>query len=86
MKTALFRRMGMPAVILASALAGSALTGIALADYPHMNSALTALYTAHNELQAAAADKGGHRSKAISYVNDAIAEVKAGIAYAQNNK
>ena len=86
MKPALFRRMGMPAVILASALAGSALTGIALADYPHMTTALNALNTAKTELEAATADKGGHRSKAIGYVNNAISEVKAGIAYANNNK
>jgi len=52
------------------------------ANQPRMQAALDALQKARTELQAAVANKGGHRVKAISLVNDAIAEVKAGIAAA----
>ena len=48
-------------------------------DQPHMERALELLREARNNLQAAAADKGGHRMKALGYVNSAIDEVKKGI-------
>ena len=47
----------------------------------HMTAALATLKTAKNQLQAATADKGGHRAKAIDLVNQAITEVQAGIAF-----
>jgi hypothetical protein len=50
------------------------------AGQPHMQSALAALQTAKAELQSAEHDKGGHRAKAVGFVNSAIAEVQAGIA------
>ena len=50
-------------------------------DQPMMQAARGDLQTAKRELQAAIADKGGHRVKAIRLVNSAIAEVNAGIAY-----
>ena len=48
-------------------------------DQPNMDEALDQLKDAKNELEKATADKGGHRVKAIEYVNRAIDEVKAGI-------
>ncbi len=48
-------------------------------DQPHMQSALDHLNQAKSNLQAANPDKGGHRLKAIDYVNQAINEVKKGI-------
>lgn len=53
----------------------------AIPDQPMMQAARADLQTAKRELQAAIADKGGHRVKAIRLVNSAIAEVNAGIAY-----
>ncbi len=54
----------------------------ALADkQPAMHKALVTLEEARKELENATADKGGHRAKAIGLVNDAIAEVKAGIEF-----
>jgi hypothetical protein len=47
---------------------------------PHMRAALEALQAAKHHLDAAEADKGGHRAKAIGLVNDAIKEVEQGIA------
>jgi hypothetical protein len=58
------------------------LVGRASAAQPHMRAALDHLQGAKTELQLALADKGGHRVKAIALVNDAIAEVQAGMAYA----
>jgi hypothetical protein len=48
-------------------------------DQPHMEKALELLRQARSDLDKATADKGGHRVKAIGYVNQAIDEVKKGI-------
>ena len=48
-------------------------------DQPHMQRALDNLRQAKNNLEAATSDKGGHRKKAIGYVNDAIDQVKKGM-------
>ena len=48
-------------------------------DQPHMQKALDLLRQARSDLDKATADKGGHRVKAIDYVNQAIDEVKKGI-------
>src|SRR5262245_576356 len=52
-------------------------------DQPHMQNALNALENAKDSLNKAEADKGGHRVKAIGFVNDAIDEVKKGIDFAR---
>jgi len=48
-------------------------------DQPHMQTALTALESARNNLDKASPDKGGHRGKALDYIRSAIDEVKLGI-------
>jgi hypothetical protein len=73
-----FLRKPIFAVVLGSSLAFAA--GYALAAQPHMQQALRALRNADADLQAALPDKAGHRVKAMQLVNDAIAEVQAGIA------
>lgn len=50
-------------------------------DQPFMQAARADLQTAKRELQRATPDKGGHRVRAIALVNQAIAQVNAGIAY-----
>jgi hypothetical protein len=45
-----------------------------------MTAALTFLGQAHNQLQAANANKGGHRVTALHYIDLATAQVRAGIA------
>jgi len=74
--------------ILAGIPAGAALVGLGLAstakagdNQPHMETALKALQTALDELQAAEQDKGGHRVKAMEHVRMAIAEVQRGINF-----
>ena len=49
------------------------------ADQPHMQRALDLLRDAKANLEAATSDKGGHRVRAIGFVNNAIDEVKKGI-------
>ena len=75
------RVIGAAAVGLVGALAFGA--GFALADQPHMQSALGFLQSARAELAMATPDKGGHRVKALGDVDAAIAQVKLGIAFAR---
>jgi hypothetical protein len=49
---------------------------------PHMAAALDELQAARAELQAASADKGGHRVRALELVDEAIEQVRRGIGYA----
>ena len=55
-------------------------------EQPHMESAAQLLKMAKEHLQLATTDKGGHRVKAISLVNDAIEQVQKGIAFDNANK
>jgi hypothetical protein len=48
---------------------------------PNMQRALASLIEAKRWLEAATSDKGGHRVKALSLVNQAIQEVRLGIQY-----
>ncbi len=63
---------------------GAAVTAYA-EKQPHMGKALEHLEHARNQLQKAEHDKGGHRAKAVGLVDQAIAEVKAGIAFDDKN-
>jgi hypothetical protein len=71
----IFRRQ-----ILTVAFAAVALIQTARADQGHMERALNALYQARNELSQASHDKGGHRVNAIQIINQAILQIKRGIA------
>jgi len=62
-----------------------ALSAIALADQPYMRAARTDLQQARAQLQAALANKGGHRVKAIEHVNQAIIYVNQGMAFDRHN-
>ncbi len=59
-------------------------SGTASAQQPSMRSALDSLLSAQASLQQAAPNKGGHRDRALSLVNQAIVQVRAGIAFAAN--
>ena len=71
-----------PALGVAAVLAASS---EARADQPHMDAALDALKSARRELDAAVADKGGHRGNALRLVKEAIVEVERGIAFAKKH-
>jgi hypothetical protein len=51
---------------------------------PHMSAALDQLQAARGELDAANSDKGGHKARAIGLIDEAIAQVQAGIDFARN--
>jgi hypothetical protein len=48
---------------------------------PNMQNALQALESAHDWLQRAIPNKGGHRERALRLVEQAMNEVRNGIAY-----
>jgi hypothetical protein len=68
--------------LVALALGSTLLAPAAFAEpQPHMRVALTSLEEARAQLELAGRDKGGHRVKAISLINQAIEEVRRGVAY-----
>ena len=65
-----------------SFLAATALSLPAFAEpQPHMKAALKDLEQAKAQLEKATPDKGGHRVKALELTNQAIEEVKKGLAF-----
>jgi len=82
MKT--YAKTAIGAAVLGTTLAAGVLIGQAAAYQTHMHNALDALRTARTELQASTPNKGGHRERAISLVNQAIDETRAGIDFARD--
>lgn len=68
--------------LLGSMIAASMGIGYAIGAQPHMNESIALLQSARGELQAATPNKGGHRERAIGLIDQAIGEVRAGIAFA----
>ena len=52
---------------------------------PNMEAAMQNLREAQQNLQSANTDKGGHRERALEYINRAIAETQAGMQYANQH-
>ncbi len=75
------RRSIIRALFLTLILAAGFIAGQLSAAQPQMQSALTNLRQARTNLNRATSDKGGHRERALSLVNDAIDQVEKGIAY-----
>jgi hypothetical protein len=65
-------------VLIASSLG----IGYAIGAQPHMDAALVLLQNARAELAAAEPNKGGHRERGLALIDQAIGEVRAGIAFA----
>ncbi len=55
-------------------------------EQPHMRAALEALQKAKQELQQAEHDKGGHRTKALQHVDQAINQVQMGVNYDEKHE
>ena len=70
-------------LLVGVAIVSSLGIGYALGAQPHMDAALALLQNARGELNAAEPNKAGHREKAIVLVDQAIGEVRAGIAAAR---
>ena len=73
-------RRALAAIALVSTFGLGTLTG-ALANQPHMKSALGHLQAARGELEQASTDKGGHRVAALNAVDAAIRETRMGIEF-----
>ena len=68
--------------LLGAAFAASMGIGYAIGAQPHMNESVALLQSARGELAAATPNKGGHRERAMGLIDQAIGEVRAGIAFA----
>jgi hypothetical protein len=68
--------------LLGAALAATLGIGYAIGAQPHMTASLALLQSARGELAAATPNKGGHRERALGLIDQAISEVRAGIAFA----
>jgi hypothetical protein len=69
-------------MLLGALIAASVGVGYAIGAQPHMNESIALLQSARGELQAATPNKGGHRERAMGLIDQAIGEVRAGIAFA----
>ena len=67
-------------VVGALAASGALIPNLHAGYQPHMENALSDLRSARHQLEIATPDKAGHREAAIGIVDNAIGEVKAGIA------
>jgi hypothetical protein len=68
--------------LLGAAFAASMGIGYAVGAQPHMTASVGLLQSARAELAAATPNKGGHREKALGLIDQAIGEIRAGIAFA----
>jgi hypothetical protein len=69
-------------MLLAAAIASSMGIGYAIGAQPHMDAALGLLQNARAELARAVPNKGGHRERALGLIDQAIDQVRQGIAFA----
>jgi len=67
------------------ALAASFVAGRVFADQPHMHAAIEHLQSARRELAQATSDKGGHRTRALALVDEAIEQVRKGMRFDRQN-
>jgi hypothetical protein len=68
--------------LLGTAIVASIGIGYAIGAQPHMSETITMLQSARGELAAATPNKGGHRERALGLIDQAISEVRAGMAFA----
>ena len=68
--------------LLGTAITASMGIGYAVGAQPHMTASIGLLQSARTELAAATPNKGGHRERAMQLIDQAIGEVRAGMAFA----
>jgi hypothetical protein len=69
-------------ILLGTVIASSMGIGYAIGAQPHMAETITLLQSARAELAQATPNKGGHRERALGLIDQAIGEVRAGVAFA----
>jgi hypothetical protein len=72
-------------LLIAAIIVSSMGIGYALAQQPHMDAALRMLVDARAELARAEPNKGGHRERALALIDQAIGQVREGIAFAAHH-
>jgi hypothetical protein len=70
------------AILLGAAISASMGIGYAIGAQPHMAESAAFLQSARGEPAVATPNKGGHRERAMGLIDQAISEVRAGMAYA----
>ena len=68
--------------LLGTAISAAMGIGYAIGAQPHMSETIAILQSARSELAAATPNKGGHRERALGLIDQAISEVRAGMAFA----
>jgi len=69
-------------LLLGAVIASSVGIGYAIGAQPHMEATIGILQSARAELVKATPNKGGHRERALGLIDQAIGEVRAGMAFA----
>ena len=72
-------------LLIALTIATSMGIGYALAQQPHMDASLHLLQDARHELEQATPNKGGHRERGLALIDQAISQVRDGIAFAAHH-
>jgi hypothetical protein len=78
----MFRVLTGQKLLIGIAIVSSLGIGYALGAQPHMDAALALLQNARVELAAAEPNKGGHRERGLALIDQAIGQVREGIAFA----
>jgi len=76
------KKFSAPAFLFGVAITVSLGIGYAIGAQPHKAEGIALLQSARGELTAATPNKGGHRERALVLIDQAISEVRAGIAFA----
>jgi hypothetical protein len=69
-------------VMLGLVVAGSTAIDYAVGAQPHMHESIAMLQSARSALVSGTPNKSGHRERALGLIDQAISEVRAGIAFA----
>jgi len=72
-------------LILGVVCATSMGVGYAIGAQPHMEATVGLLQSARDELAQATPNKGGHRERALGLIDQAIGQVREGIAFAASH-
>ena len=72
-------------LLLGAVIAGSVGVGYAIGAQPHMAESVTLLESARAELAKATPNKGGHRERGLALIDQAIGDVRAGMAFAADH-
>jgi hypothetical protein len=79
------RQSKLVSILFVITFVASIFAGHAHAAQSHMLAARNHLRAARHQLEMALADKGGHRERAISIIDNALGEVNAGMEFSREH-